>query len=317
MGEEVRSVARESDGLAVSFVGASAPFDRAVVRGGGRIVPLGSETQALVWNAPHDPVRLRAAMARLPRLSWVQLPSAGVDDLYAAGIFADSSVEWTGAQGSYARPVAEHALALMLATLRRFPERIRAESWAGEFGRSLYGLRVVIVGAGGITQELLRLLAPFEVRTTVIRRDRAPLPGADRTMTASELHAALAKADVLVLAAPLTPQTRGLIDASALAVLPEHAVLINVARGGLVDTDALVAALRSGALSGAGLDVTDPEPLPDGHALWTLPTVIVTPHTADTPDMVVPLLAARIEENVRRRIAGEALLGRVDPDLGY
>jgi len=291
--------------LAVSIVGSTMPLEAAVLRGGGRLVRLGDETEALVWNAPH------------PALTWVQLPSAGVDDLFAAGLFTDSAIEWTGAQGSYARPVAEHALALLLATLRRLPERVRAESWAEEFGRSLYGLRVVIVGAGGIARELLRLLAAFEVTTTVVRRAATALPGADRTLPISGLRDALPEADVLILAAPLTPETRGLIDADALAALPWGAVLVNVGRGALVDTGALVAALESGVLAGAGLDVTDPEPLPDGHPLWTLPTVIVTPHTADTPDMVEPLLAARVAENVRRRLAGEPLVGRVDPVLGY
>jgi phosphoglycerate dehydrogenase-like enzyme len=131
------------------------------------------------------------------------------------------------------------------------------------------------------------------------------------------LHEALAGADVVVVALALTPETRGMVDARALEAMEEHAWLVNVGRGGQVVTDDLVAALRAGTIGGAALDVTDPEPLPDGHPLWALPNCIITPHTANTLDMVVPQLSERIRENVRRFAAGEPLVGLVDPDLGY
>ncbi len=115
----------------------------------------------------------------------------------------------------------------------------------------------------------------------------------------------------------MTPETHGIIDAAALAAMPDHAWLVNVARGPHVVTDDLVAALRDGSIGGAGLDVTDPEPLPDGHPLWTMPNVLITPHVGNTPAMAVPLLGARVTENVRRRIAEEPLIGPVDPALGY
>ena len=121
----------------------------------------------------------------------------------------------------------------------------------------------------------------------------------------------------MVLALSLTPETRGIVGAKQLGIMEQTAWLINVARGGNVDTDALVEALRVGAIAGAALDVTDPEPLPDGDALWDLSNCIITPHTADTIEMVLPLLAERIGTNVAHFAAGEALVGLVDSEAGY
>ncbi len=120
-----------------------------------------------------------------------------------------------------------------------------------------------------------------------------------------------------MLALSLTPETRGIIGAEQLDLMGEAAWLVNVARGGHVDTDALVDALREGAIAGAALDVTDPEPLPDGHTLWELSNCIITPHTADTIEMVLPLLAERIRTNVAHYAASEPLVGVVDPAAGY
>jgi phosphoglycerate dehydrogenase-like enzyme len=133
----------------------------------------------------------------------------------------------------------------------------------------------------------------------------------------SALHEVLPGSLVVVLALALTPETTRIIGAPELALMDESAWLVNVARGRHVDTEALVAALGAQSIAGAALDVTDPEPLPDGHPLWDLPNCIITPHTADTIDMVMPLLAERIRTNVARFAAGEALVGLVDPDAGY
>jgi phosphoglycerate dehydrogenase-like enzyme len=176
---------------------------------------------------------------------------------------------------------------------------------------------VVIVGAGGIAVELLRLLAPFGVHTTIVRRADAAVPGAGRTVTVDRLHEALAGADVVVVAAALTAESSGLLGAAELDVLAPGAVVVNVARGGLVDTDALVAALESGRLGGAGLDVTDPEPLPAGHPLWRAPNCIVTPHVADTEAMTVPLFAERIARNTAAFLGSGDFVGRIDLEAGY
>ena len=285
----------------------------AIEEGGGTLVPP-EEAEAVVWFAATNPEGLPAVLDRAPGARWVQLPWAGVEPY--VDLFRDGRT-WTCGKGVYAEPVAEHALGLAIAGLRDLPTRVRATSWARQGGRTLVGGRVTVLGGGGITASLLRLLAPLRCTTTVVRRSGAPLDGAERVVTPDRLHEALAGADVVVVALALTPETRGMVDAGALEAMEPHAWLVNVGRGGHVVTDDLVAALRAGTIGGAGLDVTDPEPLPDGHPLWDLPNCIITPHTANTLDMVVPQLSERIRENVRRFAAGEPLVGLVDPERGY
>ena len=292
---------------------------KAVVDGGGLVVDL-AEAEALVWTAPRGADDLQRLLADAPAVRWVQLPWAGVEDFARLGVFDEdgSGRRWTCGKGVYAEPVAEHALALALAGLRQLPERVRATSWGRQAGLSLYDARVAILGAGGITACLVDLLRPMRTEVTVVRRDpTTPFAGARRTVGLDGLYGALPGADVVFLALALTPETEGIVGAEALAHIAPHAWLVNVARGRHVDTDALVAALEGRQLGGAALDVTEPEPLPDGHPLWSLPNVIITPHTANTQEMAVPLLSARITENVRRFAAGEELVGPVDGALGY
>jgi phosphoglycerate dehydrogenase-like enzyme len=268
-----------------------------------------------VWLDHRDAEGLaRALEATGPR--WVQLPMAGVEAMHAAGLFRWGPV-FTSAKGAYARPVAEHALALALAGLRMLPTRCAATSWGPQGGIPLYGSDVVVLGAGGITDELLRLLQPFDVRATVVRRRPDPVDGAVATVTLDRLDEVLAGKRVVFLALALTDATRGVIGRAQLDAMDGDAWLVNVARGGHVVTDDLVAALDAGSIGGAGLDVTDPEPLPDGHPLWGRHNCIITPHSADTPAMVRPLLTARIAANVAHFVAGEQLEGLVDPDAGY
>jgi phosphoglycerate dehydrogenase-like enzyme len=293
--------------------------ERAVVEGGGQVVAV-ADAEALVWTAPRGADELERLLADVPAVRWVQLPWAGVEEYARLGVFADdgSGRRWTCGKGVYAEPVAEHALGLAIAGLRAFPDRVRATSWGRQAGVSLYDGRVTILGAGGITECLVDLLRPMRTEVTVVRRDAATaFPGAARTLPTERLHDGLAGADVVFLALALTPETERIIGAEELAAMEPHAWLVNVARGRHVDTDALVQALERHEIGGAGLDVTEPEPLPDGHPLWTLPNVIITPHTANTQEMAVPLLSARITENVRRFAAGEDLVGPVDGSLGY
>ncbi|MCB0962534.1 MAG: dihydrofolate reductase [Acidimicrobiales bacterium] len=300
--------------LTVAVEPRSAPWiDAAVEDGGGRLVAPGSAS-SLVWTHNDDAAGLAALLAANPGIGWVQLPWAGVEPYRA--LFADGRV-WSCAKGVYADPVAEHALALLLAGFRSLHRYSAATSWGEQAGRNLFDARVTIVGGGGIGRVLLDLLAPFRCEVTVVRRHPDPLDGATRVVGADGLLEALRGADAVVLALPLLPETVGLIGARELDAMDDHAWLVNVARGAHVDTDALVDALASGAIGGAALDVTDPEPLPDGHPLWDLPNVIITPHTGNTRAMARPLLGARITENVRRRIAGQPLVGLVDVDLGY
>ena len=293
----------------------SALVEDAVRAGGGTVVGLADEPSALVWLAPTDADGLRAALDRAPSVRWVQLPFAGVEAF--TGVL-DPARTWTCAKGVYGEPVAEHALALALAGLRALPARARATSWGEQGARTLYDAPVVVLGAGGITTCLLTLLAPFRARVTVVRRDAdRPVPGAERTVGLDRLDAVLPGAQVVVVALALTPETEAVIGAAQLAAMDESAWLVNVARGRHVDTGALVEALRAGSIGGAALDVTDPEPLPEGHPLWGLSNCLITPHTANPWQTAEPLLSRRITDNVARFRAGEALTGLVDLAAGY
>ncbi len=289
----------------------------AVRSGGGEVVAGDDSPDAIVWTTPGGWDGLPGALRDAPGASWVQLPFAGVEGVRSTGaITADRT--WTCAKGVYAEPVAEHALALALAGLRDLAVRARARSWGSQSAATLYDAPVVVLGAGGITEALLALLAPFRAQVTVVRRDAGTaVPGAYRTVGFEDLDDVLPDARLVVLALALTEETAGVMNARRLSLPGPGSVLVNVARGRHVDTDALVAALRDGALGAAGLDVTDPEPLPDDHPLYALPGALVTPHTANPWRTAQPLLAARVAENVRRRACGQALLGLVDPDAGY
>lgn len=293
---------------------ASPVVEDAVRAGGGVVVDPGQGPDALVWMRPGDVDGLRRAVNAAPTARWVQLPFAGVEDV--AG-HLDPRRTWTCAKGVYAEPTAEHALALALAGLRQLPARARADSWGEQGAATLYDAPVAVLGGGGITEALLGLLSPFRARVTVVRRSPEPFAGADRTVGPDRLDEVLPDALVVVLALALTPETTGIIGTRQLAAMRSDAWLVNVARGQHVDTDALVAALRAGSIGGAALDVTDPEPLPDEHPLWTLPSCLITPHTANPWQTAQPLLARRITDNVQRFAAGQPLLGLVDLTAGY
>jgi phosphoglycerate dehydrogenase-like enzyme len=299
--------------------GDSAMFRAAVERAGGVVAALSENTRGLIWLTYARADELSATLEANPQISWVQLPWAGVD------AFADPVREYarpdrvfTSAKGAYAQPVAEHALGMIIALLRAFPRRARLTRWDEQMiGTSLYGRRVTIVGAGGIARELMRLLAPFDVAITIVRRTDHPVDGAEQTLTTDRLPEALDTTDVLVIAAAHTAETRHLISTREFERMKPAAVVVNIARGPLIDAAALEHALRNQLIAGAALDVTDPEPLPEGHPLWTAPNILITPHQADTPDMTAPLLAVRIEHNVRAFLGDGRFVGVVDASAGY
>jgi len=286
---------------------------RAVIDAGGEPAPI-AEASALMWADPAAAAEFPNAVHSAPDLEWIQLPYAGIEN-FAASL--DPSRIWTCGKGVYADPVAEHIITLTLAGFRDLHTSIPATSWPRQEGRNLLGAKVTVIGGGGITESLLRLLEPWGTTTTVVRRTLEPPPGAARTVSMAQAHDVVANADVVVLAAALTAETRGMVDAEFLAAMHNDAWLVNVARGGLVVTDDLVEALVEGTIAGAALDVTDPEPLPDGHPLWDLSNCIITPHVGNTPDMGLPLIAERVRRNVERWIAGDELIGLVDVEAGY
>ena len=291
-----------------------AQFIAAIESAGGSVAPLSAEVKGLVWTDYHRPDLLRQVLSENPQLTWVQLPFAGVD---AFVDILDAAPTFTCAKGSYSQPVAEHALALMLALGRTIPERVRATTWGDKFAVSLYESKVLIVGGGGITAELLRLLQPFGCPVTVVRNSSEPMTGATLTVGLDDLNEHLADADFVVVAAALTPQTLGLFDSNRFAKMKPTAYLVNIARGKHVVTDDLIIALNTGQIAAAALDVTDPEPLPDGHPLWNLSNCLITPHTADTPAQVTRMLAERIAKNVEAFCTGGEMVGLVNKTLGY
>jgi phosphoglycerate dehydrogenase-like enzyme len=287
-------------------------LESAITDGGGSIVPL-EEANGIVCTGD-DVELLRRSL--LPAIQWVQLGAAGIEMWFDAGLMKPEVV-WTAAKGAYARPIAEHILALILSAARLLPTRARARTWGAPGGRLLTGATVGIVGAGGIGAELITILAPFATRTIALTRNGRAVPGAEISVGPDGLQLLLEQSDYVVLTAALTDETRGMIAEEELASMRPDAWLVNVARGGLVDTAALVAALRSGMIGGAALDATEPEPLPRGHELWGLPNAIITPHVASTREMGKWLLAERVTENVKRFREGRELLGVVDQRLGY
>lgn len=285
----------------------------AVRDGGGHVVPL-AEAEGIVWGDPRDPDALAAAIGQAPGARWIQLPFAGIERFTH---LLDTDHTWACGKGVYAEPVAEMALTLALAGLRGLGTYGRATTWSAPQGTNLLGARVTILGGGGITESLVRLLGPFGCHITVVRRTASDMDGVDDVLEADRYADALPGADLVVLALALTPETEGIIAAEELALMERHTWLVNVARGKHIVTDDLVEALRNGIIGGAGLDVTDPEPLPDGHPLWTLPNCIISPHVGNTPEMAVPLLSERIATNVRRFADDEELIGLVDVEAGY
>ncbi|MFC4377014.1 D-isomer specific 2-hydroxyacid dehydrogenase family protein [Nocardia halotolerans] len=297
-------------------------LEKAIVGAGARVGAL-DDADALVWTGA--PTAFPATLP--PAVRWVQLPAAGVEDFFAAGVFAaHPGVVFTSAAGAFSHSVAEHALMLLLAGVRYLPEQLRATSWQQrEFFPhvgSLRGKTVTIVGAGGIGRALIPMLAPLGAHVIAVNRSGRRVTGqgipADvETVPADQLARVWSHTDHVVVAAPATDRTRHLVGADELARLKPSSWVINVARGSLVDTGALVHALSAGVIGGAGLDVTDPEPLPDGHPLWTLPNAIVTPHDSNPPQLRLAAFADHLGANVVRFLAGEPLHALIDPDRGY
>ncbi|MFC4605712.1 D-isomer specific 2-hydroxyacid dehydrogenase family protein [Rhodococcus kronopolitis] len=284
-------------------------------RGGGVLVPL-AEAEAVVWAQGPETFPDTIPDA----IRWVQLPFAGIEPWLAAGV-VDSARTWTSAAGAYSGSVAEHSIMMLLAGVRSLREQLAATSWRkDEFDPrvgTVRGSTVAIVGCGGIGRALIPYLAASGARVLAVTRSGTPVPGADETLPADRLDEVWARADHFVVAAPATAATHNLIGRPELARMSRSSWIVNVARGTLIDTDALVDALRAGTIGGAALDVTDPEPLPDGHPLWTLPNALITPHVANPATGLPRALADHVAGNVARFAAGEQLAGVIDPVAGY
>ncbi|MGW0027031.1 D-isomer specific 2-hydroxyacid dehydrogenase family protein [Rhodococcus sp. NPDC003383] len=293
-------------------------FEEAIVRGGGVPCRLDEQPDALVWTG--GPAEFPASLPESVR--WVQLPAAGVEQWLEGGtVKAHPQPTWTSAAGAFAATVAEHALALLLAGVRALPAHLAASSWTPtEFYPllgTLRGATVGIVGAGGIGRALIPMLAGIGAHSLAVTRSGRPVPGATETLPVERIDELWPAADHFVIAAPATAKTVRLVGARQFAAMKPTAWVVNVARGSLVDTDALVDALSTGTIAGAGLDVTDPEPLPDGHPLWSLPNAIITPHDSNPPALRVPAFVEHVVENVTRFASGAELIAVIDTSAGY
>jgi D-3-phosphoglycerate dehydrogenase len=289
-------------------IGPEAPdhITQAVEQGGGTLVEL-EQAEAVVWVGQPD------ELPELPAsVKWVQLPSAGIES-WIERVRDTPGVRFTTAAGAYAGQVAEHALALLLAGIRGINQYARAWSWDPHSSDgTLAGSTVAVIGAGGIGRELIRRLEPHDVKILAVTRS-----GRDGTIPVERIGEIWGQADHFVVCAPATEDTQHLIGAPELWVMKSHSWIVNIARGSLIDTEALVQALASGIIGGAALDVTDPEPLPNGHPLWAAPNALITPHVANPAPAMARDLAKRVAENVRRFAAGEDLLAPVDLRAGY
>jgi phosphoglycerate dehydrogenase-like enzyme len=266
-------------------------------------------------------------LAQAPKLKWVHTSAVAVETLCLPELFA-RSIAVSNTRGVQAIPIAEHVMAVVLALAKQMPfvlDHQRQARWAqNEFVGErlpwlLHGRTLGLVGVGTIGSEIARRAEAFGMRVIALRRRPAygVIGHVERVYGIADLDDFLGQCHVLVIAAPLTPETQGLMGAAQFARLPKGAVVINVGRAKIIDTDALIAALTSGHLGGASLDVFPQEPLPAEHPLWKTPNVILTPHTSGFRrghwDEVVELYG----DNIERWLKGEPLKYRIEPELGY
>jgi phosphoglycerate dehydrogenase-like enzyme len=264
-------------------------------------LPTGEATQAQVL-VPRGGGELPAeVLDALPRLRLVQLMSAGAEKF--VGRLPDR-VTLCNARGAHTPSTAEWAVTATLAAQRGIPHFTREQDagrWAPRTEHSLVGARVLMVGAGDIGRTIGRMMAGFDVELIWVARTAR-----EGVHAFEELPELLPHADVVVLIVPVTPQTEGMVDAEFLAAMKDDALLVNAARGVVVDTDALLAELTAGRLR-AALDVTDPEPLPEGHPLWAAPNLLLTPHVAGAVPDTNRRAAETVAAQLRRVLAGEPL----------
>lgn len=290
------------------------------------------EREVIAWSAPaalraglHEVQILFAALPpsdgweRATRLRLIQLMGVGVDTLLPAPSLP-ASVEIAGMRGAFAAEVSEHGIAMLLALVRGLPtllERQRAQTWRPFASRALAGDTACVVGVGEIGSRLARALGGLGMRVVGVARHARPLPHFAEVLGSADLHVALRAARVVFVACPLTPQTRALVDAAALAALPRGAFVVALSRGAIVDETALLTALHEGRLGGAALDVFASEPLSAGHGLWKAPNTIVTPHLAGIGVRYIERAVTELLANVDRLERGLRANHRVDREAGY
>jgi phosphoglycerate dehydrogenase-like enzyme len=258
---------------------------------------------------------------KAPNLRWLQLTSAGMDRAAKSGLI-QSDIMVTSASGLHATPIGEYVLALMLMFCKQGQTFVRAQDrkeWVRFMPQELYGMTIGIVGMGHIGAEVARLSKAFGCRIVAIRRSIAERTEDElgEMLPPADLPYLLEQSDFVVLAMPLTEETRHMIGEAEFTSMKPGARLINIARGPVVDQEALIAALKSGEIAGAGLDVFDPEPLPEDSELWNMENVIMSPHISGGTEIYNQRATGIFADNLKRYIAGERLNNLADPARGY
>lgn len=262
-----------------------------------------------------------------PSLHWVQVYSSGVENCVSIPAMQTGERLLTNGQKIGSPALAEHAIALMMALVRGldayYTNQLQGQ-WEPDVGMArdefmeLDGRTVLVVGLGGIGTQVAKRAHGLGMRVIATRGSRREGPDfVDYVGLADEVNDLARQADVVINTAPLTDSTRGMFDAAFFDAMKPSAYFVSVGRGASTVTDDLVSALETGSIKGAGLDVTDPEPLPEGHPLWTMPRVIITPHTGGRSDKGRERLFMMVRENLRRYVNGEPMLSEVDIERGY
>jgi phosphoglycerate dehydrogenase-like enzyme len=312
------------------FAGSISKSEQAQLAPNVRIVVGLSRKEALARAGEAHGVDARYAspgfLIKATKLRWVQVSSAGVDRyLGIKPLMENDALVMTNSRAVHGPAIADHAMAMLLSLTRNlnyYGQNQKQAKWArgGGAGKSiaLQGKTMLVVGLGGIGTEIAQRANGFSMKVIGTRRSDRPSPGyIKRVGKPKDLLAMLPEADVVVLAVPLTDETKNMLNTAAFDAMKPGAYLINIARGKVVNTDALMKALKSGRLAGACLDVTDPEPLPADHELWKQANVIITPHVASHSEVTNKRRSALLVENLRRFGAGEPLLNVVDKKAGY
>lgn len=270
-----------------------------------------------VWNYRY--ADLGALLVSAPNLGWIHVAAVGVDPVLSPELLS-SGILLTNSRGVFDGAIAEYVLGLLLAHVKdlrcTFAAQQRSE-WNYRTTRRLAGQRAVVVGTGSIGRRIATLLRKLEIEVTLVGRRVATDPEFGEIRLSTELALVVKSADFLVLAAPLTRESRGMVDAAVLNVLGPYGYLVNVGRGPLIAEEDLIAALESGALGGAALDVFDIEPLPTESPLWTLPNVVVSPHMSGDAVGFEEDLMTIFVDNLHRWISGEPLVNVIDQSRGY
>ena len=269
------------------------------------------------WFDMYSKEDMAETITRAVGLKWLNSIYAGVES-FPLNLLEQRSVMLTNGAGINAVPIAEYVLMLMLAQCKGYRDVVRAQDrreWLRDSPgkRELYGSQVLILGYGAIGHEVAARLAAFGAQVTKVRRTTGP-----DTLNPKQWRGELGRFDWIVIGVPATPETRHMIGAAELAAMKSNAVLVNVARGSVIDQDALVAALGAGQIGGALLDVTTPEPLPGDHPLWALDNAQITMHlSGNAQTLMFARAAERFLANLERYHAGEPLTPQVDYAAGY